>query len=203
MKTIVLAATKGGTGKTSLAFNIGIEAAKHGTVFLADMDPQKSLETFCGIRSGDNPLLLAGVESVPRAIADLNRTGYARDFLIVDSPGSFMSVITDALKAADCVIVPLQPSPVDLLAQEDVFKLVAKLGKMDRTICVLNRVDGRTRINGILERLPCPHVEVRNRIAYSRALVAGQTGAELDKECAPEIAALWDSVQSILGVHHG
>jgi chromosome partitioning protein len=203
MKTIVFAKMKGGTSATTLAFNLGIEAAKDGTVFLADMDPQRSLESFCHIRSGSNPLLLSNVESVQRAVADLNRTGYARDFLIVDTPGSFVSIITDAIKAADCVVIPLQPSPVDLLAQEEVFELVAKLGKSDRALAVLSRVDGRTRLNGIVDRLPFPHVEIRNRVAYSRGLVAGKTGPEIDKDCAPEIAALWALVRSILEKKHG
>ena len=46
MKIIVFAATKGGTGKTTLAFNAGLEAARHGTVFLADMDPQRAWPGF-------------------------------------------------------------------------------------------------------------------------------------------------------------
>jgi cellulose biosynthesis protein BcsQ len=41
--TIIFAASKGGTGKTTLAFNVGMEAAKHGSVYLADLDPQRSL----------------------------------------------------------------------------------------------------------------------------------------------------------------
>ena len=132
MKTIVFAATKGGVGKTTLAFNVAIEAAKHGSVFLADMDPQKSLETFAEIRGGDNPLLLKNVQSVPRAIADLKRNGFERDFLIVDTPGSFMNIIRDAVTAADCIIIPMQPSPIDILAQEDVLLLIDQLGKEQR-----------------------------------------------------------------------
>lgn len=207
MKTIVFAASKGGVGKTTLAFNVAIEAAKHGTVFLVDMDPQKSLETFCEIRGGNNPLLLQGVESIPRAIADLKRTGYSRDFLIVDTPGSFMNIIEDAVSAADCVVLPLQPSPVDIIAQEDVLKLVARLHKTEQTLCALTRVDGRTAIDDIVSHIKTlfanKHVAIKNRIAYSRALVKGRTGPEADKDCTAEITGLWTSIQKIIGDDHG
>lgn len=203
MKTIVFAASKGGVGKTTLAFNVAVEAAKHGTVFLADMDPQKSLETFTEIRGGDNPLLLKNIKGIPKAIERLNETGFARDFLIVDTPGSFMNIIKDSVGAADCIVIPMQPSPIDILAQEDVLLLVDELGKKGDTLAVLSRVDGRTGIDDVVKRImkmfPAPHVVIKNRIAYSRALVAGKSGPEIEKECTPEITALWAAIQRITG----
>ncbi len=204
MKTVAFAGTKGGVGKTTLAFNIACEAAKHGTVFLADMDPQKSFETFAEIRGGDNPLLLKNVQSVPRAIADLTRTGFLRDFLVVDTPGSFMNVIRDAARAADCIVVPMQPSPVDVLAQGDLVSLVKQLGKAALMLPVLNRVenrgsldDARRRIAALFAATP---VTVKNRTVYARALVAGKAGPELDKEAAKEMASLWAAIQAVMGV---
>jgi chromosome partitioning protein len=203
MKTIVFAASKGGVGKTTLAFNVAVEAAKHGSVFLADMDPQKSLETFSEIRGGDNPLLLKNVQSVPRAITDLKRNHFERDFLIVDTPGSFMNVIKDAVTAADCVVIPMQPSPVDILAQEDVLLLVDQLGKKSDTLPVLSRVDGRTGIDDVVKRImsmfSISHVTIKNRIAYARALVAGKAAPEIDRECSAEIKNLWEAIQRAIG----
>ena len=203
MKTIVFAASKGGVGKTTLAFNVAIEAAKHGSVLVADMDPQKSLETFTEICGGDNPLLLKNVGSIPRAIADLKRTGYDRDFLIVDTPGSFMRIIKDAVSAADCIIVPMQPSPIDILAQEDVLLLIDQLGKKSCTLPVLSRVVGRTGIDDVLKRIMSmfsnPHVTVKNRIVYARALIAGKAAPEIDDECSAEIKSLWEAVQRTMG----
>lgn len=204
MKTVAFAGTKGGVGKTTLAFNIACEAAKHGTVFLADMDPQKSFETFAELRGGDNPLLLKNVQSIPRAIADLTRTGFLRDFLVVDTPGSFMNVIRDAARAADCIVVPMQPSPVDVLAQGDLVSLVTQLGKAALMLPVLNRVenrgsldDARRRIAALFAATP---VMVKNRTVYARALVAGKAGPELDKEAAKEMASLWAAIQAVIGV---
>ena len=90
----------------------------------------------CALEEGSRPAerraveAFRGRETLPelsywkRAIADLKRNGLERDFLIVDTPGSFMTIIKDAVTAADCVIIPMQPSPIDILAQEDVLLLV-------------------------------------------------------------------------------
>ena len=202
MRTIVFAATKGGVGKTTLAFNIACEAAKEGTVFVADMDPQKSLQTFIEIRDRDNPMLLTNVHSVGKAISDLERNGMLRDYLIVDAPGSFMEVIEDSIRAANCIIMPMQPSPIDILAQEDVLESARGAGKLDVILAVLNRVDGRTAISDAVKRVGRmflhQHVTVKNRIAYARSLVEGRAAGELDGEAAQEIRDLWTAIKGTL-----
>ena len=70
MKVIVLASSKGGVGKTTLAFNLAIHAARAGAgprkgvgVQLIDRDPQRSLMNLCHRRrdtpelQADNPML--------------------------------------------------------------------------------------------------------------------------------------------------
>jgi chromosome partitioning protein len=212
MKTIVLAATKGGTGKTTLAFNIGIEAAKHGTVYFADLDPQKSLKILCerrGLDEQGDPLFLDNVETITGAVAALGRSGgrFSRDFLIVDSPGSFMKIIREAIGAADCVVLPVQPSPLDVAAQEDVARVIAELGKSDKAIFVLNRVDARAslltretllRLGKMIPDSPIRPVEVRQRTDFVRAASTGRTGAELNGEARAEITELWKAIEKVL-----
>jgi chromosome partitioning protein len=212
MKTIVLAATKGGTGKTTLAFNIGIEAAKHGTVYFADLDPQKSLKTLCerrGLDERGDPLFLDNVETITGAVAALGRSGgrFSRDFLIVDTPGSFMKIIREAIGAADCIVLPVQPSPLDVAAQEDVARVIAELGKSDKAIFVLNRVDARAslltretllHLGKMIPDSPIRPVEVRQRTDFVRAASTGRTGAELNGEARAEIAELWKAIEKVL-----
>jgi chromosome partitioning protein len=217
MKTIVLAATKGGTGKTTLAFNIGIEAAKHGTVYLADLDPQKSLKNLCERRGQDeqgklipdDPLFLDNVETITGAVTALGRSGgrFSRDFLIVDTPGSFMKIIREAIGAADCIVLPVQPSPLDVAAQEDVARVIAELGKSDKAIFVLNRVDARAssltretllHLGKMIPESPIRPVEVRQRTDFVRAASTGRTGAELNGEARAEIAELWKAIEKVL-----
>jgi chromosome partitioning protein len=213
MKVIVFAATKGGTGKSTLCFNLGIEAVKHGSVFFADMDPQKSLKDLCERRGkqndllGHQPMLLTDVGSIPEAVRHIHGTQYARDFLIVDTPGSHMSIIRNAIQSADCVVLPCQPSILDILAQEDIAPLVDKLGKADRTLFVINRVDGRVNVDGTLDQIAAMFankpVRIKQRQGYVKGAEAGKAGFEVGtakerQDCAAEMAALWQAISNII-----
>lgn len=213
MKTIVFAATKGGTGKSTLCFNLGIEAVKHGSVFFADMDPQRSLTGLCERRDkqpdllGHQPMLLTEVEHVGNAVLHLERSQYARDFLIVDTPGSHMPIIRNAINSADCIVLPVQPSIMDILAQEDVAPLIDQLGKARQTLFVVNRVDGRASVDGTLERIaalfPNAPVRIKQRQGYVKGAEVGKAAFEIGTSteraaAAKEMAALWKAISEII-----
>lgn len=49
MKTIAIANQKGGTGKTTTAYNLGIALTQQGyRVLMVDFDPQANLSCYCG-----------------------------------------------------------------------------------------------------------------------------------------------------------
>jgi chromosome partitioning protein len=216
MKVIVLASSKGGVGKTTLAFNLAIHAARSGAgprkgagVQLIDRDPQRSLMNLCHRRrdtpelQADNPMLLDNVTTVASTVGDLTDSGFARDYLIVDTPGSLMTVLHEALAAADAVIVPLQASPLDVAAQDAVLDMVDRLGKRDRLLFVINRVDGRSGMVGDTLREIAPRSEHRplqiaNRTDYARAAVTARAAVEVNSDAAKEIGALWAAVQRVI-----
>ena len=206
MKTIAFVATKGGTGKSSLCFGAGIEAAKRGSVYFVDMDPQRSLTEICARRggnvSGKNPALLADVASLPEGIATLKRTHFERDYLLVDTPGSMMKVIKDAIAVADCIILPVQQSPLDILAQEDAAQYIIEAGKQDVAFFVMNRIQGQAKTGDLAARIktvfPNPPVKINQRIVYANALISGKSAAEIDSKAAEEMAALWAAIDKIL-----
>jgi cellulose biosynthesis protein BcsQ len=214
MDTIAAIATKGGVGKTTLLFALGIEAAKTKSVYFCDLDPQASLTRLCERRdkqanvNKNNPMLLEGVGNLQDAIAKLTRLGYARDVLLIDTPGSMMGIVKAAVSIADCVILPVQPSILDMVAQEDAAEVVGNAGKDDRLLVVLNRIDGRTgvedSVNRAAKRFHNRPLRINQRVAYARGLIAGLSGAEIDQQCAREISTLWAAVQKILEDHrHG
>jgi cellulose biosynthesis protein BcsQ len=57
--------------------------------------------------------------------------------VFVDTPGSLMPIITDAIEAADLIVLPTQPSPLDLHAQDAVAASIEKLGLRDKIKMVL------------------------------------------------------------------
>ena len=207
MKIVVFAGTKGGSGRSTLCWNVAIAAARAGHgVYLCDRDPQKTTEELWRKRArmpdlfkDDNPLLLENVDTISGAKRRLAESGYEREFLFVDTPGSLMPIIRDAVAVADCVVLPVQPSPKDVLAQEAIAEVLGEFRKSAQTILVLNRVDGRDNLADQAARtlgplIPNPIVRIKQRVSYRRADTEAKAATEIDKEAAAEIAALWEQI---------
>jgi chromosome partitioning protein len=203
MKVIVFAATKGGVGKTTLAYNVALAAALKHQVLITDLDPQGSLRELWAKRNElVNPRMVSNVDSVAQAVRLLTSAGYGREFLFVDTPGSMMPVITDAIGAADLIVLPTQPSPLDLHAQEAVAARVEKMGLRDRTMFVLTRTVGSQKADTekALEYLrlytPFPIPTISERADYKRAAETGKAAWELsnNKDIKSEVRKLWQAM---------
>lgn len=203
MRVIVFAATKGGTGKSTLAYNTGMYAAGESQVLFADLDPQGSLTELWQRRAElFNPQIVKNVNGVASAVRRLEDTGYARDYLIIDTPGSHVPIIRDAVANADVVLVPIQASTLDILGQEAAFDIIRSEGKWDRTILLWNRyarsTEFNSRIEKVLKGIGLPIVKIAQRVAYAKAGAEAKTGAEIDKAAFGEIVQVWDAIQEVL-----
>ena len=94
-----------------------------------------------------NPRLVSNITDLPNTLAAMKAAGYRQEFMFIDTPGSLMPVIRSALKCADCIVLPVQPSQVDWLAQEAVADLIDEMGLTDRTLFVVNRAEGKDEMN--------------------------------------------------------
>lgn len=206
MKTIVFAATKGGTGKTSLAFNVAIEASKSHQVLIADLDPQRSLKGIWQKRGEMlNPRLVSNVSVLAQSIKLLAEAGYDREYMVVDTPGSMMAVIRDAIAAADLLVLPVQPSPMDWAAQEALCDLADEMGMRDRTLIVINRAEGRSdlvdRTREFFQmRTPFAMPVVKDRVEYKRGIEVGKAATEMttNKDYQKEIRDLWQAIKAAI-----
>jgi len=117
MKTIVIAAQKGGAGKTTLARNLAVAASQDGrTVLCLDLDPQGSLRAWWEGREADAPAMLDR-DPAPHALrATLNAAQAQFDLCIIDTQPAAPEWLAEALGAADLVLIPVRPSPDDLRA---------------------------------------------------------------------------------------
>ena len=114
MSVIVVANPKGGVGKSTLATQIaGYLASVGKAVTLGDLDRQQSSRQWLDIRPGQLPRI-APWEISRDAIA---KPAKGTTDAVIDTPAGLHGARLDAaMKDADMIVVPLQPSLFDMQA---------------------------------------------------------------------------------------
>jgi len=142
MGSILIANPKGGSGKTTLATNLaGYFATRGRRVVLADMDRQQSAAQWLQRRPYKLPLIHT---------YERKTQVFEPEWLITDSPAGLREEkLSDSVKRADCVIVPVQPSAFDIGATRAFLEVLAeeKAVRKQKTFVAMvgMRVDSRTR----------------------------------------------------------
>lgn len=144
MPVVVVANPKGGVGKSTIATNIaGYLASRGHSVMLGDADRQQSSRLWLRLRPPEaRPI--AGWEVGEGQIA---KPPKGTTHVVLDTPaGLHGKLLQDALRLADHVVVPLQPSIFDIYATRaflDELAQMRKAGRMQVGIVGM-RVDART-----------------------------------------------------------
>ena len=121
MKSILIANSKGGSGKTTLATNLaGYFATQGASVMLSDLDRQQSSTQWIARRPAD-------IAIIHPHSARSKAQNITPAWLITDSPAGLREdKLSDAVKQADCIIVPIQPSAFDIGATRDFLDILAE-----------------------------------------------------------------------------
>ncbi|MDE3188299.1 MAG: AAA family ATPase [Acidobacteriota bacterium] len=115
---------KGGVGKTTLAVNLAASLSRAGSrVLLIDADPQGSALDWAAARQSEPLFPVAGLPK-PTLHRDLGQLGQGYDYIIIDGPPRVADLARSAIMAADLVLIPVQPSPYDVWAADEVVKLL-------------------------------------------------------------------------------
>ena len=205
MQTLVIAGQKGGSGKTTLAVHLAIEAQRQGKkVALIDADPQGSATSWAGARK-TNDLAVAKIS--PTQVQDALRLAAddGFDLAIVDTPPHASSRVSQLLESADLIVLPVQPSVLDLAALPAALELVRASGAKAAMILSYAPVGvGETaETRKALEKTGWPVLEtvVHTRMAFRRALAQGQAVAEFQPsgKAAFEIRQVWREIVALMG----
>jgi chromosome partitioning protein len=198
---ITIAQRKGGAGKTTLAAQLAVAWARCGVhVAALDIDPQGSFSAWVELRRARLGDAALGFDfaALPgwRAAQWVDDRARAADLVLIDAPPHAETETRIAVRAAGLVVVPVQPSPLDLWATHETLKMARD--ERRRSFVVLNRVPPRSRLtDDIAANLadagaPIAATRIGSRVALAQAMALGLGVLESARTtpAAAEITAL-------------
>jgi len=199
MRHIMVMNAKGGCGKSTLATNIAACFADEGyAVALADYDPQRSSLDWLERRPADRPEI-AGVAGYEDGLKRAPRTV---DCVIIDAPArSHGKELTDLVKHAETIVVPVLPSTIDMQASDRFIKELKAVGKVERKEAKIGVVANRVReytlifeeLDEYLTTAKVPYIaSLREAQNYVRAYTRGLGIHELPEYLAWPDWEQWD-----------
>ncbi len=214
-KIITTAQQKGGAGKTTLAAHLAIAWAGAGKrVAIVDIDPQASLATWFALREktlAERPAVpgkgaldhhAIGGWRVGGRVSELARD---HDVVLIDSPPHADTEARYAIAAADLVLIPVQPSPMDVWATKATISLAS--AEKTPVLLAFNRVPPRANLTALMVAAakelgaPIARTRIGNRVALAASMVEGLgvTEAAPRSRAAAEITALAREVLKAAG----
>ena len=204
---IAIAQHKGGAGKSTVAANLAAAlAAARQKIALLDTDPQASLSRWAELRAGREGAAPISFEAPSgwRVTSAIDRLKRSHDVVIMDTAPHADTDSKVAIRAADLVIIPMQPAGPDLWASEATLKLAAAEKKPARIL--LNRVPAQGRLKDvIMAELAARKLELLgpglgNRTAYATAFMLGLGVGEnaARSAAAEEIAATIVALRALM-----
>jgi chromosome partitioning protein len=205
MKTLVILAQKGGSGKTTLAVHMAVCAARQKRrTALIDIDPQSSAFNWNESRDEGRKLDAAKAEAgqIPALLQQAKAGGI--DLAIIDTAPHSDSAAAIAAQYADLVLIPCRPARFDLDAITSTVQ-IATVAKKSATVVINAAPRGKLaeEARAALERQGITVIDtvLHQRAAYSHAVIDGRSVHEYepDGKAAAEIDELYNHLTRLLG----
>ena len=208
MIVIAVLNQKGGAGKTTIATHLARSLQLRGLeTILVDSDPQGSARDFAAVEGGTS-VMTVGLD---RPTIDRDVRKLHADVVVIDGAPQVATLAASAVKAADLVLIPVQPSPYDLWATADLVDMVKQRieitdGKLRAAFIVSRAIVGTNLSKDIgttLEEydLPVLSTQIHQRVDYPKTAARGLTVLDqrnVEAEAVKEVNALTDEVLAIV-----
>lgn len=206
MKVLSFLSQKGGSGKTTLATNLAWALHHEGRdVTLVDTDPQGSAAQW-GLQADNGPPVWTATKATLQDQIPTLEESF--EVVVVDGKGAIEPITTSAVKASDLALIPVQPSAVDIWAQEGLVEIIKRHREVKgrpEAYFVINRAKVGTVLASTAEEaceslgLPVLDARLHDRVAYAEALGAGSSVLQdSGSKAAGEVRALKNCVHSLL-----
>ena len=208
-KIIAVLNQKGGAGKTTIATNLAHALQLEGhKVILVDSDPQGSARDWNAASDG----ALIKVIGLDRSTLakDILAVVDNHDFIIIDGAPQIADLAIAAIKCADMILIPVQPSPYDIWACEDLVEIIKARQEITdgkpKAAFIISRVIKNTQLgNEIREALEGYDLPVfknftTQRVIYAKSAATGSTvlSSEMKEEASNEIRAIANELKDFL-----
>ncbi len=184
---------KGGTGKSTVAFNLAVWLAhdKAG-VMSFDLDPQCTLVDVCDVRAEDGYEPTFNVSTNLDELEILVKDKTNKRPIIVDMSASNMPAMEKAISLADRILIPIQPSQADIWSTQRFLKIVKNcidaenkpevLGFINRadTHIGIRETDEAEQALQMMQGIKALGIRLYQRTAYRRSFSEGLGVFELD-----------------------
>ena len=204
---VLVGGEKGGSGKSTIAVNLAIEAMIQGAkTLLVDCDVQATAKKWIDRRGDlDAPAVACmSAETMPEKLANIVDQ---YDVVIIDVAGRDSEELRLPLVFVDIAIFPVRPTILDIETGETIDNLFAKykeiMKRLDKALFVISQAPATAKRSSVIEEarqnlksyknLNIANTVIYQRTAYEKAAATGLCVSEIrpaDKKASQEILEL-------------